>query len=966
MKKKQVVIIGAGPAGLSAAYELLEKSSKYEVVVLEATKDIGGISKTVQYKGNRMDIGGHRFFSKEKRVNDFWDMVMPVQGKPSYDDKKLHREKSLVKGGPDPEKVDVVRLKRNRISRIYYLKKFFDYPVSMKKDTFKNMGLKNTIACGFSYLKSIFIKKKEDSLENFYINRFGKKLYGMFFEKYTEKLWGRHPRDISAEWGSQRVKGLSIIAVLKNALKINKKKETSLIEEYTYPKYGPGNLWEEVASKVKKMGGKILFEHEVRNVNLGKDNKVKSLTCLNGNKKVEINGDYFISSMPLKDLTAGIKGDVPKKVKKIAEGLPYRDFVTIGLLLKKLNLKNETNIKTLGNIVPDCWIYVQEANVQMGRIQIFNNWSPYMVKDPDNTVWVGLEYFCNEGDAFWKLSEDKLKELAVSELIQMGIISKDDVLDYHVEKVKKAYPAYFDTYKDIDTLRAYLDKIDNLYCVGRNGQHRYNNMDHSMMSGFLAADHIIDDNNDKTEIWNVNTEQEYHEEEKAKPKEKKLNGTKIINSIIFLAFLAFTLFLSFKHELWRDEAQNWLLNRDLSLGGLIAQLKVEGHPILWYLILRPFVRLGGAYTFSKIIPWIISLIMAYIVLKKMPYNSLVKFLVLFSTPFVYIAPVFVRSYCLVLLLIVLLASLYKKRFEHPILYGLTLIALLNTHIIICGLPLALIGIDFIEIFAKPKERKSAIKIMIIGIIGLILLVLQLYGSTSSSSVISNINSIFPAAHIININITRNSFFATVFAILIFAYLFYLIIKREFGMALVLVCSYCAIALIIGINLNYYLCLMVLPCIVFSFWNLRQNTLISTILIALLFGCQIGAVFLYLKSDITENYSSAYETSIYIKENIPSGSEISCQYIAHCSSLMPYFNKGEYKFIDVINDEEYTYVDWWKYYVVNRENAGYKPHTEYAIIFTTDELVNYEGYDVVYISTQAMQETYVILKQIKNA
>ncbi len=511
---KKVVIIGGGPAGLTAGYDLLKKSKDYEVVVLEELNQVGGISKTIRYKGNRMDLGGHRFFSKSDEVNQFWNEVMPLQGKPSFDDKKLKRKKKLNKGGPDPEKEDNVMLLRERVSRIYYLKKFFDYPITLKFETLKNMGFIRTMQSGFSYLKSLIFKKKEDSLENFYVNRFGRKLYSMFFEGYTEKLWGRHPKEISADWGAQRVKGISIMAVLKDALSkifhINsKKKETSLIEEFYYPKFGPGHLWEKVAKDFEKMGGTILKNHKVISVNTEKK-QVKSLICEVDGEMVEITGDIFISSMPIKDLINGMK-KVPANVKTIANGLPYRDFVTVGLLVKKLNLKNETDKKTLNNIVPDCWIYVQENDVKLGRIQIFNNWSPYMVKNPMDTVWIGLEYFCNEGDEFWNLSEKETIKLATEELISMGVIDNDDILDSHREQVKKAYPAYFDTYDEIDKVIDYLNKFDNLYCIGRNGQHRYNNMDHSMMTAFVTVDVILGNKTDKNEIWNVNVEKEYHE-----------------------------------------------------------------------------------------------------------------------------------------------------------------------------------------------------------------------------------------------------------------------------------------------------------------------------------------------------------------------------------------------------------------------------------------------------------------------
>lgn len=516
---KNVIIIGAGPAGLTAGYELLKKNKDYKVTILEESSEIGGISRTVKYNGNRMDIGGHRFFSKDDRVMKWWKDLMPIQGAPSYDDKKLGRQKPLEKGGPDPEKTDRVMLVRQRVSRIYYLKKFFDYPVSMKLQTFKNMGLIRTIKAGFSYLYSTVFKKKEDCLENFYINRFGRVLYSMFFEGYTEKLWGRHPREISADWGAQRVKGLSVMAVIKDMFsKIfpgkNRKVETSLIEEYIYPKLGPGQLWETVADEIKKMGGEIIMNSSVKNINVD-NNRVKSVTYIKNGDEFEMEGDVFISSMPLKDLTLGMGQVVPENISAIAKGLPYRDYVTVGILVPKLNLKNETNIKTLNNIVPDCWIYVQDTGVKLGRIQIYNNWSPYMVKDPDNTVWIGLEYFCDEGDDFWNMSDEECMSFAVKELVKMGIISSEkEVMDTNRIRVKKAYPAYFDTYDQIDELVDYINTYDNLYCVGRNGQHRYNNMDHSMATAFEAVDNIVSGREDKTNIWSVNTEKEYHEEKK--------------------------------------------------------------------------------------------------------------------------------------------------------------------------------------------------------------------------------------------------------------------------------------------------------------------------------------------------------------------------------------------------------------------------------------------------------------------
>ncbi len=510
---KKIVIIGAGPAGLTAAYELThgECAGKYDVTVLECSSDIGGISKTVRHNGNRMDIGGHRFFSKDDEIMDWWAKMMPLQGSPSFDDEKLGRDKPLAANGPDPEKDDRVMLVRERVSRIYYLEKFFDYPISMKMQTFKNMGLLRTVKAGCSYLWSAVFKKEENCLENFYINRFGKVLYSMFFEGYTEKLWGRHPSEISASWGAQRVKGLSIRALIKDMFKkaFGKKSEgeveTSLIEQYWYPKFGPGQLWEAVADDVKTAGGNVVMNACVDHIDR-EDDRISAVYA-NG---VKYDADEFISSMPLSELVLSMD-DIPDNVAEVAKGLPFRDFVTVGLLVNKLNLKNETEIKTLGNIVPDCWIYVQETNVKLGRIQIFNNWSPYMVKDPENTVWIGLEYFCTEGDDFWNMSDEDCIKFASAELEKMGVIKRSDILDSHREKVKKAYPAYFDTYDRIDEVIDWVDRFDNLYCVGRNGQHRYNNMDHSMATSLRAVECIVGKSTDKKAIWSVNTEQSYHE-----------------------------------------------------------------------------------------------------------------------------------------------------------------------------------------------------------------------------------------------------------------------------------------------------------------------------------------------------------------------------------------------------------------------------------------------------------------------
>ncbi|HBL83781.1 MAG: hypothetical protein A2Y17_08430 [Clostridiales bacterium GWF2_38_85] len=513
--EKYAVIIGAGPAGLTAAYKLL-KETDYIPVIIEESDNIGGISRTAVHNNNRMDIGGHRFFSKSDEIMNFWMVLMPLQGQPAYDDKKLGVEKKLAEGGPDPEKEDRVFLIRRRVSRIFYLRKFFDYPISIKPETIKAMGFARTMKAGFGYVRAAIFKLKENSLEDFYINRFGVPLYKMFFKDYTEKVWGISPSKISADWGAQRVKGLSLMkavwAIISKPFKKGNSKnvETSLIEEYYYPKKGPGQLWETLAGEVEELGGKIIINTKVVEVKC-ENNKITGVVAENKDGvKATLSAEIFFSTMPVKDLVAAINMPVPKDVAEIASKLPYRDFITVGLLVDKLLIENKTKMKTLGNIVPDCWIYVQERDVKLGRIQIFNNWSPYMVDKVDDKVWIGLEYFCNEGDDLWDMTDEDFINFAIDELVKINIINRSDVSDSVRIRVKKAYPAYFGTYKQFDKVKDYLDTFDNLYCIGRNGQHRYNNMDHSMLSAMEAVK-AVKGESDKNAVWNVNTEGEYHE-----------------------------------------------------------------------------------------------------------------------------------------------------------------------------------------------------------------------------------------------------------------------------------------------------------------------------------------------------------------------------------------------------------------------------------------------------------------------
>ena len=517
---KQAVIIGAGPAGLTAAYYLL-KETDIHPVILEQESWVGGLSRTVEFEGNRMDIGGHRFFSKDKEIMDLWKTLLPVQGALSYDDKKLGRPADVAAGGPDPEKTDEVMLKRHRISRILYLHHFFDYPVSLGGSTIRNLGLRRMLGIGSSYLYSCLHKKQEHSLEDFMINRFGRKLYETFFRDYTEKVWGKSPRNIDVNWGRQRIKGVSLSGAIKDFIvrttgkKDAQKTETSFIEQFLYPKYGPGQLWEKMSREILEMGGEIQFDSRAVRLELAADNRISHVTIEKDGHEESLPADYVFSSMPIAELIDTFpEQTVPEKVQQAARSLPYRDFMTVGLLVDRMAIRNTTSIPTLGNIVPDCWIYIQEPDVKIGRLQIFNNWSPYLVQDPEKQVWIGLEYFCQEGDDCWQMPDQSFIDFAAGELEHIGVIRRESVRKSICVRVPKAYPAYFGSYDEFPMIRDYLDRFPNLYCIGRNGQHRYNNMDHSMMTAIEAVRTIRQNVPDKSRIWNVNTDEVYHEDEK--------------------------------------------------------------------------------------------------------------------------------------------------------------------------------------------------------------------------------------------------------------------------------------------------------------------------------------------------------------------------------------------------------------------------------------------------------------------
>lgn len=524
-----MVIVGGGPAGLTAAHELVTRGA-FTVEVLEQSQALGGISQTVNYRGNRIDIGGHRFFSKIDRVMDFWLDKLPLQALDGREVKiAYHNQHTAIHGaasGPDPLTTEQVMLLRNRISRIYHRRNFFAYPIRLDLETLWKLGVWRTWRIGWSYLRSVaFPVRPELNLEHFFINRFGRELYTTFFKDYTEKVWGTACENISAEWGAQRIKGLSVTKAIahffRGLLRGDKKAhrpqaaETSLIEQFLYPKLGPGQMWEETARRVEACGGRILRGWQVVRVHHSEGciTRIVARATETGEERSWPVGQ-LISSMPVRDLVLALEPPAPTEVHAVAEGLLYRDFITVGLLVDRLAV-TEKGPKSR-QLIKDNWIYVQEPDVQVGRLQIFNNWSPAMVAD-EGRVWLGLEYFANEGDPLWQMDDDALKALGEDELIRIGLLEPGVVKDACVIRMPKAYPGYFGTYGQFGVIREYLDRFANLWLVGRNGMHRYNNQDHSMLTAMLAADQILAGERDAAALWAVNTEEEYHETRASDP-----------------------------------------------------------------------------------------------------------------------------------------------------------------------------------------------------------------------------------------------------------------------------------------------------------------------------------------------------------------------------------------------------------------------------------------------------------------
>lgn len=473
MSRESSIIIGAGPAGLTTAYELGKRGMKS--TVLEASDQVGGISKTVNYRGYRFDIGGHRFFSKVPLINELWHEILG--------------EEFLL---------------RPRISRIYYNQHFFDYPLK-PMNALAGLGPLESFLIGLSYIKSKFFHiQDEKTFEQWVSNRFGYRLYSIFFKTYTEKVWGIPCHEISADWAAQRIKNLSLKQAVRNALfgakqGMDGSTLTSLIEQFHYPRFGPGLMWERCRGLIEGQGSQTIQGVKVERVR----HRHGLVDCVQGRgaagEALEYDGRHFVSTMPLRELVQALDPLPPDDVLKAAQALRYRDYLTVVLVIDR------------ESVFPDNWLYVHSPEVKLGRIQNYKNWSPYMVPDPSRTS-LGLEYFLWDTDEMWTWSDERLIELGIRECAQIGLIDPREVKDGTVVRMEKAYPVYDQTYQgSVDTIRRYLETFSNLQTIGRNGLHRYNNQDHSMLTGVYAAGNIL---GDKRDVWSVNTEKEYHEEER--------------------------------------------------------------------------------------------------------------------------------------------------------------------------------------------------------------------------------------------------------------------------------------------------------------------------------------------------------------------------------------------------------------------------------------------------------------------
>lgn len=463
----RVVVIGAGPGGLTAAYLLAKQ--RVQVTVLEADDIVGGISRTAAYKGYRFDIGGHRFFTKIRPVQELWREIL------------------------GDEFISVPRL-----SRIHYDGKFFDYPLKAG-NALRGLGLWNACRIVLSYARAhLWPSREEENLEQWVTNRFGRRLYEIFFKTYTEKVWGLPCTEIRAEWAAQRIQNLSLARAVLSAASLNRRSTDvkSLIHEFQYPRLGPGQMWEACRDRVEALGGEVQMRHAATAIEV-EDGRVVSVRATTPWGERRIEAEHVISTMPIQGVVRALSPSPPEPIRRGGEGLKYRDFLVVALILDASDL------------FPDNWIYIHTPGVQVGRIQNFNNWSQAMVPEPGRTC-LGMEYFCFEGDRLWGSPDEELIRIATHELQQLGLADASRVVDGAVVRMPKAYPVYDSAYAGhLDTVRAYLDPIPNLHLVGRNGMHKYNNQDHSMLTAMMTVWNMMGACHD---VWGVNTDFEYHEE----------------------------------------------------------------------------------------------------------------------------------------------------------------------------------------------------------------------------------------------------------------------------------------------------------------------------------------------------------------------------------------------------------------------------------------------------------------------
>ena len=547
MADTAIVVIGAGPAGLAAGYELVCRDK--QTIIFERDGVVGGIARTESYKGYNFDIGGHRFFTQNLRINQIWEKML----------------------GEDFLRVD-------RLSRIFYQGKFFNYPLR-PVNAFLNLGLLESFLILLSYFRARLLPHpEENSFEDWVVNRFGERLYETFFKTYTEKVWGISCRDIKADWAAQRIKGLSLLVAVSNAL-FGGQQAKSLIGQFSYPKLGPGMMWNRFMEHIVSGGGKVMLNSEVFAL-LHDSSRITAVNFKNGSTYGQLIPEYCISSMPIPTLVKLLEPQAPKYILAAADKLTYRAFIIVILIIDTPEL------------FPDQWLYVHSPTVQVGRIQNFKNWSRYMVQDFSKTS-IGMEYFCNENDQTWNMPDDELVEMATREMMELGLGEVDIVIDSYVVRQPNAYPVYDSDYKEnLGKIQEYLGKFSNLQTIGRSGMHRYNNMDHSMQTGILAARNCCGETHD---LWAVNEDKSYLEEDRSTGERVVVPERVLIRVFARMDKLAFAVAVGTVCGLFVLSATLWIISR----GGdvLNSHLRLLGQYFIGYTVTVKGGLIAFVYSF---------------------------------------------------------------------------------------------------------------------------------------------------------------------------------------------------------------------------------------------------------------------------------------------------------------------------------------------------------------------------------